>query len=348
MNPAAARQRFTVDQLTLNVEKATEKIVAAVQWQVLRRLRRKGVVVGLSGGIDSSVTAALCSRALGPERVLGLLMPEQDSAAESLGLGQLLANTYGIKTQLEDISETLAGTGCYRRRHVALRRVFPGFAPDWQWKVALPSLFGNCPYRVFSAVVKTPEGQQHRKRMPLDVYQEVVAATNFKQRVRKMMEYYHADRMRYAVAGTPNLLEYDQGFFVKLGDGAADIKPIAHLYKSQVYQLAEYLNVPEEIRYRPPTTDTYSLEQTQEEFFFSLPYHQMDACLYGYNHGISREEVGAGIGLTGDQVARVYRDIEAKRKAARYLHEDAFLVHEHLEDAGHLQPELCAGECEGI
>jgi NAD+ synthase len=162
--------------------------------------------------------------------------------------------------------------------------------------------------------------------MPLDVYQEVLAATNFKQRVRKMMEYYHADRLRYAVAGTPNLLEYDQGFFVKLGDGAADFKPIAHLYKTQVYQLAEYLGVPEEIRRRPPTTDTYSLEQTQEEFFFSLPYNQMDACLYGYNHSISPDQVAGAIGLTQQQVERVYQDIEAKRRAAYYLHEYPLLV----------------------
>ena len=79
----------------------------------------------------------------------------------------------------------------------------------------------------------------------------MVAAANFKQRVRKMMEYYYADLLQYAVAGTPNRLEYDQGFFVKNGDGAADVKPIAHLYKSQVYQLAAYLGVPEEIRRRP-------------------------------------------------------------------------------------------------
>ena len=132
--------------------------------------------------------------------------------------------------------------------------------------------------------------------MPPAAYLQIVAATNFKQRVRKMMEYYHADRLNYAVAGTPNRLEYDQGFFVKLGDGAADVKPIAHLYKTQVYALAEYLGVPEEIRRRPPTTDTFSLPQTQEEFYFALPYAKMDLCLYGHNHGVPAAEVAAAAG----------------------------------------------------
>src|SRR5260221_3517294 len=157
--------------------------------------------------------------------------------------------------------------------------------------------------------------------MPPDVYLGIVATTNMKQRTRKQLEYYHADRLQYAVAGTPNRLEYDQGFFVKNGDGAADVKPIAHLYKTQVYALAAHLGVPEEIRSRPPTTDTYSLEQTQEEFFFALPYDKMDLCLYARDRGIAPEDVAREVGITPEQVLRVFRDIDAKRKAARYLHE---------------------------
>ncbi len=148
----------------------------------------------------------------------------------------------------------------------------------------------------------------------------MVAATNFKQRTRAMLAYYHADRLAYAVAGTPNLLEYDQGFFVKQGDGAADLKPIAHLYKTQVYALADELGVPDEIRRRQPTTDTYSLAQSQEEFYFALPYPEMDLCLWAANHGVTAVDVAPAIGLTVAQVERVFRDIEAKRRASRYLH----------------------------
>jgi len=162
--------------------------------------------------------------------------------------------------------------------------------------------------------------------MPLEVYLGIVATTNMKQRTRKQLEYYHADRLQYAVAGTPNRLEYDQGFFVKNGDGAADVKPIAHLYKSQVYQLAAYLGVPEEIRNRPPTTDTYSLAQTQEEFFFGIPLATLDRCIYALDHGITAEEVAPAVGLTAEQVLDVYRDIAGRRRTTRYQHEAPLLV----------------------
>jgi NAD+ synthase len=206
------------------------------------------------------------------------------------------------------------------------RAVIPGYGPSWRCKLVLPSVLDGDRLRLFSIVVQSPGGEELTARLPHDVYRQVVAATSFKQRARKMLEYYHADRLGYAVAGTPNRLEYDQGFFVKNGDGAADVKPIAHLYKTQVYQLAELLEIPGEIRARPPTTDTYSLPQSQEEFFFSLPHGQMDACLNARDREVPAQLVAEALGLTVDQVARVYRDIDAKRAAARYLHEPPLLV----------------------
>lgn len=317
---------FSADALELDARQEADRIAGALREQVVRRLRRKGLVVGLSGGIDSSVCAGLAVRALGPDRVFGIMMPEQDSDPESLELGREVAERFGISSEVEDIAATLEGAGCYRRRDEAFRSVFPDYGEGCRAKIVLPSLFGDSIYRVFSAVMETPDGTQHKARLPLEAYQTVVAATNFKQRVRKMIEYYHADRLRYAVVGTPNRLEYDQGFFVKNGDGSADVKPIAHLYKSQVYQLAEFLGVPESVRMRPPTTDTYSLAQSQEEFFFSLPYDKMDLCLYGKDHNVPSEEVAQAIGLTAEQVLRVYDDIDAKRKVAEYLHAAPVLV----------------------
>jgi NAD+ synthase len=168
--------------------------------------------------------------------------------------------------------------------------------------------------------VQAPSGEERRVRLPLDAYLGVLAATNMKQRVRTLLEYTYADRCHFAVAGTPNRLEYDQGFFVKQGDGAADFKPIAHLYKSQVYQLAEHLGVPDAIRRRRPTTDTYPLEQSQEEFYFGLSLEQTDLCLYARDHGIPPDVVGEATGLTPEQVQRAFRMIDAKREATRYLH----------------------------
>lgn len=241
---------------------------------MLRRLRRRGAVVGLSGGIDSSVTAALCARALGPDKVFAVFMPETDSDPESLELGGLVATTLAVLSVTEDIGPMLEASGCYARRDKIIREIVPAFGPGWTCKVVLDDALRAKGYNLSSLVVQAPDRRQERHRLPLSVYLGIIAATNMKQRTRKQIEYYHADRLNFAVAGTPNRLEHDQGFFVKNGDGAADFKPIAHLYKSQVYQLAEHLRIPETVRQRPPTTDTWSMPQTQEEFYFSVSYEK--------------------------------------------------------------------------
>ncbi len=317
---------FGPEALRLDAEREVERITATVRGLVFERLKRRGIVVGLSGGVDSSVVAALCVRALGRERVFGLFMPEVDTTDDSLRLGRLVAETLGIGTALEDIGPILRAAGCYARRDAAIREVFPEYGDGYRCKLVLPSLLAGDRYSTSSLVVESPDGGRRRVRLTAPAYLGIVAATNFKQRTRKMLEYYHADRLRYAVAGTPNRLEYDQGFFVKNGDGAADVKPIAHLYKTQVYQLAEHLGVPEEIRSRPPTTDTFPLEQTQEEFYFALPYHLMDLCLLARNRGVPAPAVAAAAGLTAEQVERVFRDIDAKRDATAYLHQPPLLV----------------------
>jgi NAD+ synthase len=312
--------------LTLDAATEVERVATALRAQVLKRLRRKGLVLGLSGGVDSSVVAALAARALGPENVLGIFMPEQDSDPDSLRLGRAVADWLGMPTVLEDITPILNGAGCYRRRDEFIRRLVPEYGPGWRSKVVLRKARGTAGYNVFHLVVRGPQGEEKEARMPPEVYLGIVATTNMKQRTRKQIEYYHADRLQYAVAGTPNRLEYDQGFFVKNGDGAADVKPIAHLYKSQVYQLAAFLGVPEEIRSRPPTTDTYSLAQTQEEFFFGISLRTLDLCMYALDQGISAEAVAPAAGLTVGQVLDVFRDIAGRRRTTRYQHEAPLLV----------------------
>lgn len=311
--------------LRLDDDATTQEIAQTLENLVLRELRKRGGVVGLSGGIDSSVTAALAVRALGRERVLGLLMPESDSDPDSLRLGKLVAENLGIATVTEDITPTLEALGCYRRRDQAFKQTIPEYGPGWKAKLVLPNVTDGR-YRLFSVVAEAPDGRRVSARLTPSSYLEIVAATNFKQRTRKMLEYYHADRLNYAVLGTPNRLEYDQGFFVKGGDGAADVKPIAHLYKTQVYALATHLGLPDEVRERPPTTDTYALAQSQEEFYFSLPYTQMDACLYAHNHGVPARDVAAALGLSDGQIEHIYRDIESKRRGTRALHLHPLLI----------------------
>ena len=317
---------FSRDVLKIDAARASEQAEAAIREQVLGTLRRRGAVVGMSGGIDSSLVATLCTRALGKDRVFGILMPERDSSDDALRLGKQLAEHLGIRYAVENIAPALTGLGCYARQLEAIQMAVPEYGDGWKCKLVIPSLLEGDRLNVTKLTVQDPSGAQRTVRMPPAGYLQMVAATNFKQRARKMMEYYHADRLNYAVAGTPNLLEYDQGFFVKQGDGAADFKPIAHLYKTQVFALAAHLGVPEEIRRRPPTTDTFSLAQTQEEFYFALPYGDMDLCLWAYNHGVPAAEVATVLGLLPPQVERVYRDIEAKRRVARYLHHAPVLL----------------------
>ena len=312
--------------LAIDAAAATAKIEDALRSQVLGVFKKKGLVVGVSGGIDSAVTASLAARAFGKDRVLALFMPERDSSPESLELGRLLVSGLGIPSILEDIHPILAAAGCYERQVEAIRMVVPDYEPGSRYKLTLPSILDSDRLNVTYLTLETPAGETRKVRLTPPAYLQIVAATNYKQRVRKLTEYYHADRLNYAVSGTPNRLEYDQGFFVKGGDGLADVKPIAHLYKTQVYALAEYLGVPEEIRRRPPTTDTFSLPQGQDEFYFSLPHDRMDLCLWAHNHGVAPEDAAPALGLQPEQVQRVYKDIEAKRRATRYLHSPPLLV----------------------
>lgn len=319
-------ERAKKDWLHLDVAAETEKICTRLRHILSKSLRRRGIVVAVSGGIDSSVTLALSARAIGPERVVALLMPERHSSENTLDLSSKVADALGVEKIHEDISGVLEAVGFYRRYDAGVQSVIPEYGAGWKSKLVIPSVLAQKGFSLFSIVAQKPDGTQVKERLPLKAYLEIVAATNFKQRTRKMLEYYHADRLNYAVAGTPNRLEYDQGFFVKGGDGLADFKPIAHLYKSQVYALAEYLGIPADVRSRPPTTDTYSLPQGQDEFYFSLPYQKMDLCLYAKNNGYPPEAIADALELTPEQVARVYRDIDGKRQTTHYGHMHPVLV----------------------
>ena len=322
---------FSSNSLKIDCAREVARISDVLKHRTLGRYKKRGLVVGLSGGIDSSVVGALCVKAVGRDNVLGLLMPERESSDSTNELSQLIADHLGIRTELRDITEILEAVGCYRQRDEAIRKAVPEYTSEYTCKITLPNLFDESGYRLFSVTVESPEGKITKKRLSMASYLGVLSASNFKQRTRKMIEYFYADLFNYAVAGTPNRLEYDQGFFVKLGDGSADTKPIAHLYKTQVYQLAEHLGIPEVIQRRQPTTDTYSMPQSQEEFYFALPYDKMDLCLFGKNNDIPVEQIAQATDLGVENIEAVFRDIEAKREATRYLHAGPMLVEEIRE-----------------
>ena len=309
-------------KLTIKIDPAEEsqKIIKNLKESVFQKLKKRGAVVGISGGIDSSVVLALCAKTFGPEKVLGVMMPESDSNPDSLILARKLASKYKVQYVVEDVTATLAGFGCYRRRDEAIKRVFPEFDSSFKAKITLPkNLLEKETLNVFQLTIISPEGEEKTSRLPLKEYLQIVAASNFKQRSRMSMLYYHAESRNYAVIGTGNKNEHEQGFFVKYGDGGADVKPIAHLFKTQVFQLAKYLDVPEEIQKRTPTTDTYSAEQTQEEFFFRLPFEILDTIWYGWENKVSSDQIAASLNLKPEQVDNVIHDIQRKISTTEYL-----------------------------
>jgi NAD+ synthase len=315
---------FTRDSVKLDAAQEADRLVAQLREDVTRNLKKRGAVVGISGGVDSSVVLALCVKALGPARVLGVMLPEKDSEPESLTLARQLARQYEVRYVVEEITGALWGFGCYRRRDEAVQRVFPEYDSTYKVKIGLPqNLLDSDSLNVFHATIVSPEGEEKRERLPLEEYLQIVAASNFKQRSRMAMLYYHAERLNYAVIGTGNKNEHDLGFFVKFGDGGADLKPIAHLFKTQVYQLAEHLDVPEAICARTPTTDTYSAAQTQEEFFFRLPFDILDTIWYGWEQGVPAEAIAAALNLKPEQVQNVINDIQRKTAATQYLRQQA-------------------------
>ena len=267
------------------------------------------------------------SEPLGHELDLqSILLWARESSPDTLTLSRQMVDHLGVRFAHEDITGSLEAVGFYSRYQDAVRRVVPEYGPGWGSKLVATESMERGGFILFSLVVADPQGVSRTVRLPIEVYLEIVATTNFKQRLRKLLEYCYADGWNFAVAGTPNLLEYDQGFFVKNGDGAADLKPIAHLYKTQVYQLAEHLGVPQAIRSRPPTTDTFSLAQGQDEFYFALPYQKMDLCLYGLNHQVEATAVGRAAGLTEDQVRKVWANLQQKRSTVHYQHAPPLVI----------------------
>ena len=303
-----------------DTELECENIISKLKLDVARKLQRRGAIVGISGGIDSSLVLALTAKAFGPNKVLGILLPEQDSSDDSRLLAEKLAKKFQIPTITENITGALDGFGCYRRRDEAISNVFKDFDPlNDKSKIEIKQNINENIPAVFSITVIKPNGEKISKLLPAKEYLQIVAATNFKQRSRMSMLYYHADKNHYAVIGTPNKHEVEQGFFVKHGDGAADVMPIAHLYKTQVYQLASYLGVPKEIIDRTPTTDTYTAEQTQEDFFYQMPFKSMDLIWYGWENGYKPEEVAPIMEKSIKEIENIYLNFERKRKTTEYL-----------------------------
>lgn len=305
--------------LTLDADREIFRIADFIRDQT-QLLKRRGAVVGLSGGIDSALTAELCTVALGKEWVFGLILPEKESNPVSLPYAQKCASKLRIPTETVDISPVLSAYGVYDRMTRIIMEIFPEFRSDYSFNITLPpDLLAQKTLNVFSLTISDPEGRIKTARLNRKQYLGIMAASNVKQRLRMMFLYDYAEKMDFLVCGTTNHTEYVQGFFVKHGDGGVDIEPIAQIYKTQVYQLAAHLKVPGEILNRPPSPDTFSLPVSDEEFFFRIPYKTLDLLMYAWEKGIPASAAAEVMNLSEEQVRRAFRDFAVKMKRTEHL-----------------------------
>jgi NAD+ synthase len=313
------RMKFHKNVLEIDPAVVSEEICEFIRNVVLDEFKREGVVVGLSGGIDSALISTLSVKALGKENVLGVILPEKESNPISQVYATSLAQKLGIRTETINITPTLEDLGAYEKRNLVVKEVFPEFTEDHRFKIGLPqNLLESSRYNFFALKIIDPDGNEKSARLNKNQLLEMVAATDMKQRTRMIHLYYFAEKNNYLVGGTTNKTEYVQGFFVKYGDGGVDLEPIAHLYKTQVYQLAKYLDVPQEIIKRTPSPDTYSAPVSDQEFFFCLPYDLLDLLLYAWEHKIPSSEIKQVLDLKEEQIERVFKDFDSKMRATAF------------------------------
>jgi len=312
---------FSKDILKINCASEADRIIAFIRDQ-LQSMHRKGIVIGLSGGVDSALSAALSVKAIGKERVLALLLPDKESSPKSAEFASKHAKLLGIETMTIDITPVLEAFGTYEKRDAVAKAIYPEFGQNHKLKIALPSdVLNKDSLNFFTLTIVSPEGTTKSTRLSNEQAQGIIAATCTKHRTRMMTQYYYSEKNNYLVCGTTNKSEAIQGLFVKYGDGGVDIEPIAHLYKNQVFQLAEYMGVIPEIISRAPCPDTYSAPVTDEEWYFRMPFKQLDLLLYAWENKIDIPEICRVMELTEEQVKRVFRDFTSKYSATKHLSE---------------------------
>ncbi len=313
---------FNRDVLKIDPAQELDKLSKFIVDQVNVVFRRKGVVVGLSGGIDSAMISAVSVHALGKEKVVGLILPESESNPVSSEFAFKHAQEMGIEHRRIDITPTVDSVVNYKWRDEFLQKLIPEYRPGYRYNISLPTdLLERDTFSFYMLQVQMPDGEIKKKRMNLDEFRAITSFANIKIRARMLHLYAEAERRNLLVIGTTNRTEFILGDFCKYGDGGTDIEPITHLYKNQIYQLADYLKVIPEIIKRQPSPDTFSLPVTDQEFFFRISFDNLDHLLYAWENKIPEGEAAKALDLSEDAVKRAYKDFTSKFRTTAHLRE---------------------------
>ena len=312
---------FNLDVLKIDPVQELDKLSEFIIGQV-NAFRKKGVIVGLSGGIDSACIAAVAVHTMGKEKVIGLVLPESESNPISSEYAIKHAQALGIEHRQINITSTVDSIVKYKWRDEFIQKLIPEYKPGYKYNIILPTdLLERAAFSFYRLQVQMPDGELKSKRLNLDEFLTITSFANIKIRARMLHLYAEAERRNLLVAGTTNRTEFILGDFCKYGDGGTDIEPFTHLYKNQIYQLSDYLKVIPEIIDRQPSPDTFSLPVSDQEFFFRIAFDKLYHLLYAWEHEVPANETAKVLDLSEDAVGRAYKDFASKYRATAHLRE---------------------------
>ncbi|MEN8251034.1 MAG: NAD(+) synthase [Bacteroidota bacterium] len=315
--------KFDLDVLKIDPAQELEQLSEFIIEQV-KAFRKKGLIVGLSGGIDSACIAAVGVHALGKDKVVGLILPESESNQISSEYATKHAQALGIEHRQVNITSTVDSVVQYKWRDEFIQKLIPEYKPGYKYNITLPTdLLERASFSFYRLQVQMPDGELKSKRLTHEELLTLTSFANIKIRARMLHLYAEAERRNLLVAGTTNRTEFILGDFCKYGDGGTDIEPFTHLYKNKIYQLSEHLGVIQEIIDRPPSPDTFSLPVSDQEFFFRIAFDKLDYLLYAWEHEVPAEEAAKVLDLSEEAVGRAFNDFASKYRATAHLREVA-------------------------
>jgi NAD+ synthase len=310
-----------------NIETKINEVTKFIKNEVFEIYQKKGIVIGLSGGIDSAITAALSTKSIGSEKILGLILPEKESDVNSKNLALQIAEKYNIDTETIDITNILESFGVYENKEKIVKEKFPNYNEKCKYRVVVPSKLENNIGMPFLEILDD-ENILHKLKISSFDFLNLTAATSIKHRVRMTMLYNYAEKNNFTVVGTTNKTEYLQGYFVKYGDGGSDIEPLVHLYKTQIYQIANFLKLPEEIINQDASPDVWSFKTSDEEFFYAVPYNIVDLILYGREKNLSINEIIKFSNLESEKIEKLIQFQNQKQNKSQTMREKPHSIDE--------------------